>query len=53
MFAEVSAKQPVCFGTAAKKQDKILINQFKRITALSEENKIVVSTLIDAFLFQQ
>jgi len=34
-------------------QDKILINQFNRITELSTENKIVVSKLIDAFLFQQ
>jgi len=33
--------------------DKTLINQFNRITELSEENKILVSTLIDAFLFQQ
>ncbi len=34
-------------------QDKSLINQFNRITELSEENKTVVSKLIDAFLFQQ
>jgi len=34
-------------------QDKTLINQFNRITELSEENKTVVSKLIDAFLFQQ
>ena len=34
-------------------QDKTLINQFNRITELSKENKIVVSKLIDAFLFQQ
>lgn len=34
-------------------QDKTLINQFNRITELSTENKIVVSKLIDAFLFQQ
>jgi hypothetical protein len=33
--------------------DKTLINQFNRITELSEENKIIVSKLIDAFLFQQ
>lgn len=33
--------------------DKTLINQFNRISELSEENKIVVSKLIDAFLFQQ
>lgn len=33
--------------------DKNLINQFNRITELSTENKIVVSKLIDAFLFQQ
>ena len=33
--------------------DKTLINQFNRITELSEENKVVVSKLIDAFLFQQ
>lgn len=38
---------------AEKIQDKILINQFNRITELSEENKTVVSKLIDAFLFQQ
>ena len=34
-------------------QDKTLINQFNRIIELSEENKTVVSKLIDAFLFQQ
>lgn len=34
-------------------QDKTLINQFNRIAELSEENKTVVSKLIDAFLFQQ
>ena len=34
-------------------QDKTLINQFNRISELSEENKNVVSKLIDAFLFQQ
>ena len=34
-------------------QDKTLINQFNRISELSEDNKIVVSKLIDAFLFQQ
>jgi len=33
--------------------DKTLINQFNRIAELSEENKSVVSKLIDAFLFQQ
>jgi hypothetical protein len=33
--------------------DKTLINQFNRITEPSEENKMVVSKLIDAFLFQQ
>ncbi len=33
--------------------DKTLIHQFNRITELSEENKIVVSKLIDTFLFQQ
>lgn len=33
--------------------DKALINQFNRITELSEENKSVVSKLIDAFLFQK
>ena len=33
--------------------DKTLINQFNRITELSEENKIIVSKLIDAYLFQQ
>ncbi len=34
-------------------QDKTLINQFNPITELSSDNKIVVSKLIDAFLFQQ
>jgi transcriptional regulator with XRE-family HTH domain len=34
-------------------QDKTLINQFNRISELSEDNKTVVSKLIDAFLFQQ
>jgi transcriptional regulator with XRE-family HTH domain len=34
-------------------KDKTLINQFNRISELSEENKTVVSKLIDAFLFQQ
>ena len=34
-------------------RDKTLINQFNRITELSEENKTIVSKLIDAFLFQQ
>jgi len=34
-------------------QDKTLIIQFNRISELSEQNKTVVSTLIDAFLFQQ
>jgi transcriptional regulator with XRE-family HTH domain len=34
-------------------QDKILINQFNRVAELSEENKKIVSALIDAFLFQQ
>jgi hypothetical protein len=33
--------------------DKTLINQFNRISELTEENKTVVSKLIDAFLFQQ
>lgn len=33
--------------------DKILINPFNRISELSEENKSVISKLIDAFLFQQ
>jgi transcriptional regulator with XRE-family HTH domain len=33
--------------------DKALMNQFNRISELSEENKTVVSKLIDAFLFQQ
>lgn len=33
--------------------DKTLINQFNRISELSEDNKTVVSKLIDAFLFQQ
>jgi hypothetical protein len=31
----------------------MVINQFNRISELSEENKTVVSKLIDAFLFQQ
>jgi transcriptional regulator with XRE-family HTH domain len=34
-------------------QDKTLINQFNRVAELSEENKKIVSALIDAFLFQQ
>ena len=34
-------------------QDKALINQFNRITELSTENKVVVSKLIDAFLFHK
>ncbi len=34
-------------------QDKTLINQFNRISELTEENKTVVSKLIDAFLFQE
>jgi transcriptional regulator with XRE-family HTH domain len=33
--------------------DKALINQFKKISGLSEENKKVVMALIEAFLFQQ
>ncbi len=33
--------------------DKTLINQFNRISELTEENKKVLSTLIDAFLFTQ
>jgi hypothetical protein len=33
--------------------DKTLINQFNRISELTEENKPVVSKLIDGFLFQQ
>lgn len=33
--------------------DKALINQFNRISELSEDSKAVVSKLIDAFLFQQ
>ena len=33
--------------------DKTLINQFNRISELSDESKAVVSKLIDAFLFQQ
>jgi len=39
--------------TAENITDKTLINQFNRISELSEENKTVVSKLIDAFLFQQ
>ncbi len=38
---------------AEKLTDKTLVNQFSRISELSEENKTVVSKLIDAFLFQQ
>ena len=34
-------------------QDKTLINQFDRISELTEGNKTAVSKLIDAFLFQQ
>jgi len=34
-------------------QHKTLINQFNRTIELSEDNKTVVSKLIDAFLFQQ
>jgi len=34
-------------------QDKALINQLNRITELSTENKVVVSKLIDAFLFHK
>jgi transcriptional regulator with XRE-family HTH domain len=34
-------------------QDKTLINQFNRVAELSEEDKKIVSALIDAFLFQQ
>ena len=33
--------------------DKNLINQFKRIAILSDENKKVVMALIDAFTFKQ
>ena len=33
--------------------DKTLINQFNRISELSEDNKTVVYKLIDDFLFQQ
>lgn len=33
--------------------DKTLINQFNRISQLSDDNKSVVSKLIDAFIFQQ
>jgi len=33
--------------------DKSLINQFKRIAILSDENKKVVMALIDAFIFKQ
>src|SRR6185312_3072454 len=34
-------------------QNKTLINKFNRVAELSEENKKIVSALIDAFLFQQ
>lgn len=33
--------------------DKALVNQFKKISGLSDENKKIVVALIDAFLFQQ
>jgi len=33
--------------------DKTLINQFKKIAQLSDENKKVVVSLIDAFIFKQ
>lgn len=33
--------------------DKTLINQFNRIAKLDDENKRVVISLIDAFLFRQ
>ena len=33
--------------------DKNLINQFKKIAQLSDENKEVVVSLIDAFIFKQ
>jgi len=33
--------------------DKNLINQFKKIAQLSDENKKVVVSLIDAFIFKQ
>jgi len=33
--------------------DKALVNQFKKISVLSDENKKIVIALIDAFLFQQ
>ena len=52
-----SARRFFCFENTQDSgrniQDKTLINQFNRITELSEENKTVVSKLIDAFLFQQ
>jgi transcriptional regulator with XRE-family HTH domain len=34
-------------------QDKTLLNQFKRISALNPENRMIVVELIDAFLFKQ
>ncbi|MDE3183514.1 MAG: hypothetical protein KGM16_08855 [Bacteroidota bacterium] len=46
-------KQSTDIEAAENIQDKTLINQFNRIIELSEENKTVVSKLIDAFLFQQ
>ncbi len=36
-----------------KIKDKTLINQFNRIAKLSNDNKYVVTALIDAFLFKQ
>ncbi|WP_255153718.1 helix-turn-helix domain-containing protein [Ferruginibacter sp. HRS2-29] len=33
--------------------DKTLINQFNKISELTEENKTIVSKLIDAFLFNR
>lgn len=34
-------------------KDKTLINQFNKISKLTEENKKIVVSLIDAFLFKQ
>ena len=34
-------------------QDKTLLNQFKRISNLNSENRMIVTELIDAFLFKQ
>lgn len=37
----------------SKIEDKTLLNQYTRISALTPENKKIVTELIDAFLFKQ